>query len=367
MNGLYYINIVVSKFTTLIQIELDIVLIMTQKTSFKKRTEAQIKSLGPKLVWRERGLVNRILGLQEDEALELRFPLIPARFRTFESQSRSSQVNYKHGAYIALKQPESREEAYLTKDIPLEIRRKTFDELKSLREEDIDFMGYSFSPVQGRDRRKRVVPFVWLPEAAKIFSYAENKAGGITVKPYDDSRRVSTEGASIICDVPSRTKKKERYTVKLMSVPVDGVTERRAIAWSLKSQFEGREPEHSTYGEIRYTPQNSREGSDVFMFNPHTIAAYISATQHYYKRHNLTPMEMSPLAFISKITAEFYERLNNNILIYDPTLKDKDKRRHLHLDEKSILIARSVGRLGNDEILYWDPVRDGDMKDYFFG
>jgi len=338
---------------------------MAKKSSFERRSESEIRAMKPKQIYRARGLVEKIWNSDPcNDAFELRFPLIPTKFRANHSDARASRLNYKHGNYLALSQPKTQEEAYRTKETPLAIRQRDFDSLRSLREEETFLMGYRFHPVQGRDRRWRYVPFVWLPEGVELFGYAES-VGGIEIEPYTDSKGVSREGASILTKVPSRTKKKKRYGVKLMSVPVDGVTEKRAVAWSLKSLFEdGEEPEHSGYN-IRYTPEKERGVSDVFTFYPHTIAAYIAVIKYFNSMHNLTPIEMSPLALISRNMARFNDRLDNNVLIYDPTLKAKEKTRHLHLDEKSTFNARAIGIFGHDGTMYWDPARDGLLKDYF--
>ena len=68
-------------------------------------------------------------------------------------------------------------------------------------------------------------------------------------------------------------------------------------------------------------------------------------------------MEMNPFALSSKLEAEFYINLCNNLIIFDPSLKSKDKLRKLNIDEKSILLTRSIGILGHDKTFFWDPNR----------
>ncbi len=98
-------------------------------------------------------------------------------------------------------------------------------------------------------------------------------------------------------------------------------------------------------------------------FSPHDIAAYLAIVRDTVKQHNLTPLEMNPFSIPSRQEVDFYKKLCNNILIFDPTLKNR-KTRKLHLDEKCILIARSIGVLGHDETMYWEPERDGRLRDY---
>jgi len=339
---------------------------MSKKSFFNERTAAAIANLSTGRVYSPRGLVSRIDGLDPaSEALELRTLIIPGRFyANVENSAEAARKCYKHGEQIALSQPQTQQEAYACRDIPLAIRARDFAELRKMKENEINFIGYSFRPVQGKDRRKRVVPFVWLPEAERLFTYAETMTNGIEVKPYDDARRVAREGAEVVCKVPSRSKKHPKYLIRLENVPVIGNTERRAVAWGIKPHYEsGEEPGHSIHN-IRYTWADEREGSDVITFYPHDIAAYIATAGHFWKNHNLTPMEMNPFALFSKKGADFYKKLCNNIVIYDPRLESKSKIRKLNITEKSILLGRAIGRFGHDDFAFWSPERDGRLMDY---
>ncbi len=339
-------------------------MVSNRKSFFNERTLEEIKSLRIQQVSRQKGLVKRILDLDfNEEAIELRVRITPGRFfSNVATSAEASRKCYKHGEMISLSQPQSQEDAYRMNEIPLAIRARDFSRLKGMKEEEVNFIGYTFRPVQGRDRRKRVVPFVWLPEAVRIFGYAENRTQGIVVHPYDDAARVRVEGASILSLVPSRTKKNPRYKIRLEHVPVNGNTERKAIVWSLRSDFE-IDSMHSKFN-IRYKWELEREASDVFTFYPQAIAAYIATAGTFWKQYNLTPMEMNPFALPSRKETELYKKLCNSVVIFDPTLKSKDKIRKLHLDEKCILLARSIAVQGHDATFFWDPERDGKLKDY---
>lgn len=337
---------------------------MAKKSFFKERTKAEIKKLVAEEGVDPAGLVDRITDLDWNDAMILRTDLIPRQFkRNTSNDAEASRKAYKHGRYWQLSQPKLQRTAFRCNDIPLAIRARDFDNLGKIDEENNFVLGYSWQPVQGNDKRRRRVPFAWNLEGARLFAYAENCTGGISVKPYDDSRRVKKEGAEVICKVPSRQKKKGRYSVKLKHVPVEGSTERRAVTWSLASSYDGETPEHKLHN-IRYTWENDREGSDVFTFYPEDIAAYYATIKNYYEQHNWTPIEMTPLALPSKKAAEFYTKLGNNLLIHDTTIVAKDNLRKLHVAEKSILLSRAVGLYGNDEMLYADVARDGKLADY---
>jgi len=78
----------------------------------------------------------------------------------------------------------------------------------------------------------------------------------------------------------------------------------------------------------------------------------------------MTTMEMNPFMLVSRLGAEFCNKLNNNVLIYDPTLSGKEKTRKPHIYEESKLIARAIGHFGHDDFAFWDWERDGKPQDY---
>ena len=230
-----------------------------KKSFFRERSAKEIRDLNLKSHSHQKGLVKKILSLNTSrEALEIRVRITPNKFfKNTNSSAEASRKCYKHGDKIRLSQPFSQSGAYNFNGTPLSIRANDFHKLTIMKEEEINFVGYSFRPVQGRDRRKRVVPFVWLPEAIRLFGYAENMTidkvsgkKGISITPYADSKKVNFEGANIICTVPSRTKKNNRYKIKLENVPVTGNDERKAIIWSLKSSYH-TDPLHKLYN-IKY-------------------------------------------------------------------------------------------------------------------
>ncbi len=337
---------------------------MSRKSFFQERTAAEIRKLDVREAYHQRGLVKKIDSLDEGKGLIVRAQIIPGKFFiNAENATEAAKKCYKHGDFLGLCQARTQADAYQDKRIPLALRDKAFSALSSIQEESLNLIGYSFWPVQGRDRRERRVPFVWLPEAERLFAYAENMAGGIKVKAYDDAKRVVSEGAKVLCSVPSRTRKKPRYNLRLESVPMDGATERRAVVWGLKSNFE-ISPEHRELATIKYNWEGERRDSDVFIFYPQDIAAYIAVVGDAWKNHNLTPMEMNPFALPSRHQAEFYQKLCNNVLVYDPTLQRKEKLRKMYIAEKSILLGRAISVFGHNDFAFWDPVRDGKLKDY---
>ncbi len=344
---------------------------MVKKSFFRKRTPEEISGLNPKRIYIPRGLVEKIWNLGDNESLELRFPLIPLHFRSgVQSQARASRRDYKHGALIHVHQPETREQAYSYPYIPLTARMKAFDEaIRELKEEEINFIGLCWHPVQSLDRRWRVTPFDVSIEGTKIYDYALNRVGGIPVQEkYAKSEIVQREGGQIFCKVPSRTKGRERYHVVLMNVPTKQGDEKKAIVWGLKSNYEdGREPERRTFlHHLRYEWRSGSRTSDIFVFSPHDVAAYLAAIRRFWDGlKNTVPLEMNPFPLPSRQWARFYDLSDNNVVIYDPTLESKTKLRNLHLDEKCILLSRSIKVKGPYETAFWDPKRDGPLRNYW--
>jgi hypothetical protein len=345
---------------------------MVKKAFFRKRTPEEIAKLKVKRIYTQRGLVERIWDLDPNaEAIELRAPLIPAKFfLRAKSAAEASRKDYKHGSLIHVDQPESRREAYEYPYTPLDARMKAIDEaLRDKKEEEINFIGISWQPVQGTDRRWRVIPFDVPIEGVKIYNYAVHRAGGIEVQEkYTDAGAVKREGGQILCKVPSRTKGRERYEINLVHVPLQLGKEANAIIWSLRSQYEGgKEPERMTFlHHLRYEAPKTQKSSDIFVFGPHEVAAYLAIIRKYWDGlNNTAPLTANPFPLPSKAFASYSDKIDSNLLVYDPTLTSKDKLRNLHLDEKCILLARAIKVKGSWSTVFWDPSRDGHIKNYW--
>jgi len=366
-----------------------------RKTYFRERDTRDIKELKVSQAYTQRGLVQRIENLNpREDALEIRAPIIPGKFRKGNLGYEASRKCFKHGALVAISQPDSLAEAYASHEIPLSLRTPSLSELQQMKQEEINFVGYSWKPVFGRNRTKRVVPFIWLPEGARIFSYAENYSAykqrnpntekieektGIKVEAYPDAKKVRTEGASVVVEVPSRTEKKSRYRFGFLHVPFIPNNPEKETNYNLATvlslqpalirEDEEAEPiqartTHAIY-DIQYKFEQSREQSPVIRFTPQDIAGYLGIIKKQLtEQQNITALMFNPFALPSRHQAEFYKKLCNNVIIYDPTLSNKDKLRKLHLAEKSILLARAIGQFGHDDFAYWDPTRDGVYKNF---
>lgn len=367
---------------------------MSIKSFFKERTVEEITGLKVKKAYSNKDLIQRIEELNKDESIEIRTFIIPSRFRINNAGSEASKKCYKHGSLIALPQYQTLEETLSSHFIPLNFREQAFSKLQEKKQQEIDYVGFSWRPVFGRNRTKRVIPFVNILEGVRIFSYAENHSKykqknkftedveeklGIKVEAYPDAKRVVKEGASVVVEVPSRTAKKPKYKFVLLHVPFipsnpqDKKNYNLATILSLEPALLREEEtgelivgrtEHQNY-DIQYRFEQSREQSSVIRFSPQDITGYLGIIKKQLaEEHNPTALNFNPFALPSKHQADFYNKLCNSVLVYDPTLSSKNKLRKLHLAEKSILLARAIAHFGHHDFSYWDPVRDGIFKNY---
>jgi hypothetical protein len=61
--------------------------------------------------------------------------------------------------------------------------------------------------------------------------------------------------------------------------------------------------------------------------------------------------------------AEFYNKCLNNVVIYDNTLKTKQRLRWLHVDEISRLMGLAIRQYG-PRTMFWDLEEDGPLSWY---
>ena len=329
-----------------------------KKQFFRERTPSQISRLNRKQAYFERGLVEKIDNLDSSkEALEIRTSILPGIYhRIYPTDSGSLRKAYKHGDLIQLEQPRTQLDAYNSKKEFDEILRDSFSKLEKLKEKENNYIGYSFRPVQGNDKRKRIVPFIWLNEAARLFSYIDKKGFNTDINEYS-ARRSEQEGSVFMKRIPSRSKEEEEYLIKLSHVPLEKSPQNLATILSLSPS--GDQSLHELYN-IKFNYEIDREDSDVITFYPQAIASYIEIMKEMSSKKPNISVKMNPFILPSKHQAEFYKKLCNNVLIYHPSAK---KLRKLDLAEKCMLLSRGFGIFGYDDFKR-NPKRDGKLENY---
>jgi hypothetical protein len=326
-------------------------------------------------------LVLKIDKLQQNEGLIIP-PLLPDEFYiSTKTPQAAGRKAFHHIGYIRLPRPKTLNETEKSGDTPLKMRQKAFSSLtKEIgetpeigRENNMFNLGYSYYPVQSGDTRRRVVPFVWLAEGARTFSYAYQLTHGIDIKIYEKAQRVEIEGATVRARVPSKRQKHPRYEFDLENVPIKRNQRNLATALRMKpavaiseegTPLKGQMP-HELYN-IRYNYLGDREHSNLLTFYPHHIAGYLGIIFHEWSQEsrNLTPLEMNPFAIPSKHQMEFYKRLNNNVLVFDKNSNAKNHLRSPYIAEKSVLLGRAIAVFGEYDFAFWDGVKDGRLRDY---
>lgn len=368
---------------------------MAQKKSyFQERTSKEIKALHTQSVDHQRDLVERIneLDKNSDALLIKDVQIVPKRFFYFGGEvltgAEASNKCRKHGNLIPLEQPKTLQDSYESHQIPLDLRVQALGKLQKIKQENNSFVGISWRPVFGNDRLKRVVVFDSVPRGVRRFSYAENYSSyvlqglsksGVKVQAYADSERVRKEGATVVVEVPAESEKTPKYRFAIMHVPYIPNNPQRETNFNLATVLSLRpatitddkdDPNtcrtpHDVFSGISYKFLESREESGVLRYSPLDIAGYLGIIKKQLsEEHNMTGLMFNPFPLPSLHQKDFYLKLSNNVLIHDPSLLSKDKYRHLHLAEKSILLSRAIGFFGHDNFSYWDPTRDGVFKNY---
>ena len=329
-------------------------------------------------------LVQRVDELSQNEGIVIA-PLLPDDFyMSTQTPQAAARRAFHHIKYVPMSQPKTKGEALESAEIPLQIRERDFDKLTDAigpapetGAENSQFnLGYSFRPVQGRDRDKRNVPFVWIADAARIFSYSNQISAPIDVEDYSRSQRVSIEGASVVLGVPSRRQKQPRYRFKLENVPIKRSAANLATVLSLRPSIAHLESGEPLLGEMpheryntRYNYLGDREGSaNQKTLYPHHLAGYMAIIADQWDplegKKNLTPLEMCPIALPSRHQMEFDKRVRNNVLVYDRNVRSKNHLRRVYVAERSLLLGRALVVFGNNDFAFCDAHRDGRLADY---
>lgn len=317
---------------------------MKKKNFFRENTEAQIKYKPLKEV--SNNLVDTIYNLDNRKALILKVDLLPERYE-------NSGKFMKHGIEVKLPRVRSLERAIERSKTPIQLREEKFNSIKNNA-----YCGYSFKPIFGTDKRTRKVSLVECIQGTKLYAYSTQELGPrIDVKPYDNARRVSKDGAEVIVEVSSRTEKQSRQQFKFSSIPIIDNSEKLAIAYNLSTDHNCQ----SKRFNIRYRFEQDKESSRIFNFCAHEIAGYLAIIDFYWKEHkNIIPLQMSQFVIPTQETVNFYQKLCNNCLIHP---SKNQKPRKLHRAEQEILLWGLVYKKGHDKTFFaTEKIRDYSWK-----
>jgi len=338
---------------------------MKTKPFFRRNTPAEIRDLQTKVLYSKRDLVERIVELDPTrEALLLRFIITSGKHQKRGRTHREASVKaLRHGPYLRLDIPGTLRETIEQRVSPLKARDIGFEELRRGNLSEAAYVGYEFRPVQGNDRVPRRIPFARVVDSARLFAYALTQTRDhIPVRAYDGSDRVASEGAVAVASVPSKTSGEKRYTVLIRPFPTHDNKFQEAIAWGFRT--EGRDIPLGKLYSFGFEFDPSRADSERIILDDKDGAAMLAVAQSYMqKEHNPVPWENNVFAKPSQRDATFNGRVENNVLIYDPTLK-KPGYRPLHLAERSIVLGMLLASLEPRESMFWQAGRDPKFTEY---
>ncbi len=239
---------------------------------------------------------------------------------------------------------------------PVQLREEAFNKLNHPF-----YCCYSIKPF-GVDSRTRKIPLTECVEGARIKAFSHQVKGEeIEVRPYDEAKAIWKEGVEILVHVPSRTEEKEKYEILLSSVPIIDCREKYAL--SLK--FDSDHVCKSKRFKIRYRYEDEKIKSKVVNICAHEIAGYLEVIDFFWnEKKNDIPLQMSQFAIPTQDTVDFYLTLERNVLIYDSSLKTKDKLRKPNRADKEIELWNRVRELKHDRTFFARKNRDGNVRDY---
>ena len=311
-------------------------------------------------------LINTLDNLKKNEYMLITTNLIPWKFSVFQSHGREllrtraekTRKFAKHANKVELiKRGDDRDNwTYQFSQMNM----KPFDLIKNAYSNAKQgfYSGYSYIPLVGNDKRKRIVPLIECIEGSLLFSYAKQFCDGIEVRPYDDSQKVAEEGTSIIVGVPSRTPKRGRYRFRVDHVPIKATRLNKMLGSATVSN-------HACalldYGELRYQYLDDKIGSREFVFDAHDIAGILAIVENYAKKGNEVPGESCYQVVPNPAMIERYKKMKQQCVIED--FKDGEKRLYpLNKPERESFLQGCAIKSGVENCFM--PANEADAENY---
>lgn len=309
------------------------------------------------------GLVDLIDGMRQGEAVLVAEDIVPEEDPHEKIPYCSEEDSSLRGERFLKRGPQADLARYYTIDQAVQAatpmhseRRKAFS---SVGKEAV-LSGYGWWGIRARQHRK--VHLADCVQGARIFAFSmqnqHNDARTITVREYNSENRRSemqSMGGDFICEVPSTSNDGFKHDVLFYAVPIAPGAEKFARAYDMGAEQSAR----SVTKRV-----TKRYAAREMYFGKHAIAAYIEIARQEHNRGNDVPMAMCPFALPSQKAVDFYNRLEQRVMIQEH-FKDKDgkersSKRPLNKAEKEILLWQLVGKYGPKETF----VAGGKMQEY---
>jgi hypothetical protein len=327
-----------------------------KKDFFKEKTVAEIKELDIKQIFYYKNLHEKISNLGEQEGLELRQVIISNKFTRYsENQAEGSRKHLSGGNYIEIKYPRNLEECFqcnTPREYIHQSLQNAFQNVKYL--EECNFLGTYFQSAFGRDSVKKSL-FDTGIIGENLFSYSQGlkkyfpwiKEKGIEIQPYTNSKKVAEFGGIFVGKIPSKEQNKSRYLLTMKGIPLIEHKSNLLQILGLNTKY-NQMPENILWNfNYNESPQNT-----PIINSNQEVAMYMQIMFEQEEKGNLIPKKMNPFLIYAPPVVEYYNKLCNNIIIYDHTLKSKSGLRHLHSDEKNILLGRYIGFCIKEKVGY---------------
>lgn len=173
---------------------------------------------------------------------------------------------------------------------------------------------------------------------------------------YASLSNTEEKGASIIAKVPSRTRKKPKYTIRGDHIPVNDGKEKYSTAYMFRTDHVCEDKRHY----LRFPKKKSSRPQEEYLIDAHEAFFYLATISYFInlareekketgKRPKIIPLEMNIIGIPTNMMCEAYDTLINRTLI------------KLSPDSKPI-----TPREGHLEALIWEGViKEGYRKCFF--
>jgi len=305
------------------------------RIEFFERPERVKDIIGEKTVYEvdaseKNTLADKIENLGKNDAILLHGSIVSPQYGTEDKfMKRGPQANLKRYRTI--------EEAVNDAAPMWKLRKERFGQTNK----DIDYCCYGWWGIKKREYKK--VHLVDCIKGAKLLAHSlmsKKPEDQITIRRYDGHSKARKKGGKYLIEVPSMTKEM-KYLVNLEYVPLTRLRNKYSIIFDLSTRH-GCEAFIANTFDYRYATSS-------IGFCPHIIAAYHKFAKEEWDSGNKTPMEVNPFAIPSKSTVDFYNKLENQVMVqesYEKDGKQLTKKRPLNKAEKEILLWKIVAKKG---------------------
>ena len=326
-----------------------------KKTFFERPTEAQIRNSGEEVAL-ETDLISRLENLVAGEYALITEGTINLR------QFGGGRKFLKHGPHTPIRRFRSIDEAIQEGKTPTELLKHAIEN-PSIRTRYRS--GFTFKPVFTTDKMIRRVRLFEVLEAARIMAYGKEQPSAVirVEGNYQSSTRVSIDGASFLVSTPSRRKRHRRHAFTLSGIPVIGNSRHVYVT---PYNFASRDVavESKTFDELRFTYQDSREGSKYYPVQAHEIAGNYAIAEAEHNNGNDTPGKFIVFPVPTQRLVNLYRTLNERTILQKRDKSGKLYTKLLNQEDIEVVLWGLSLTQGFDAAFDQNALVDGRLREY---